>query len=418
LISPVPAASELAAPVQSSGDLVSLLASLLERVDTAYDLERAIDGVSRLCDRSGDTLRRLEPVAHRARKLLANARTQPFAGMSPRMDIAGLVIAWASGEAPDVPPLTTCPPAVVPVQAPTPRRSVLGFLSYRVLEVAARAARGNRQPLLALPTAPSGAIDPQVLADRRREHLRLHVHAGDADVIQAALRAGEISPSPNLRFAYSCTSKSHTYQGKSYTNVEFAVRVDPALGDEPTLDQVPELFLAALSKRGADYCAVTDTPAGLAEAVRWVATVWPSNREPYYAKGAAELGSNIDWWEARWHTRHFLEPLLFATEPLAKWAGCSSRWDSEPRSAANGHWRLMSWWPPSGMIALMAPRLDRPWPGSTMDGWSRARALPHLWARPRGCRVNTRRPWPPSSNMRWLVYTARRQPISTRWLPP
>jgi hypothetical protein len=56
----------------------------------------------------------------------------------------------------------------------------------------------------------------------------------------------------------------------------------------------------------------------LPEAVRWVATVWPAHREVYYAKGAAELGSNIDWWEAQWHTRHFLEPLLLPTEPIGE----------------------------------------------------------------------------------------------------
>jgi hypothetical protein len=308
-ISPASVATVLAPPVQSSGELVELVAALVEGIDDAYDLERAIDGVSRLCDRTDDTLRRLEPVARRAHKLLANARTQPFAGMSPRVDVAGLVIAWFSGKAPSIPPLNVR----------RPRQSVLGFLSHRVLEVAARAAHGIRQPLLSLPTGPGGAIDPQVLASRREEHARLRIQASQADAIQAALRAGEIPPSPKFRFVYSSHLKQRTYQGRSYTDVEFRVRVDPAFDDEPTLAQVPELFLAAVSSRGADYCGVTgDTPAGPTEAVRWVATVWPSNREPYYAKGAADLGSNIDWWEARWHNRHFLEPMLLPMEPIAE----------------------------------------------------------------------------------------------------
>jgi hypothetical protein len=52
-----------------------------------------------------------------------------------------------------------------------------------------------------------------------------------------------------------------------------------------------------------------------------VATVWPSHREPYYARGAAALGANIDWSEARWNTRHFLEPLLLPDEPVGE-MGC------------------------------------------------------------------------------------------------
>jgi hypothetical protein len=174
---------------------------------------------------------------------------------------------------------------------------------------------------LSLPTGRGGAIDPQVLAARRAELARLDIASSPADAIQAALRAGEVSLSPLVRFDYYSHLKQFTVQGKSYTNVEFRVRVDPALADEPTLDRVPELFLAAVSTLSTDHYGVGwQTQAELAEAVRCIATVWPANREPYYARGAAELGSNIDWWEAKWHTRHFLEPLLLPTEPIGDMA--------------------------------------------------------------------------------------------------
>jgi len=83
--------TEVAPPVESVPELVELLVGLLERVEQAHDLERALDGVSRLCDRTNETLRWLEPVARRARKVLA--RSEPFRGTSPREDIAGLVLA-------------------------------------------------------------------------------------------------------------------------------------------------------------------------------------------------------------------------------------------------------------------------------------------------------------------------------------
>lgn len=315
--------TELAPPVEAVPELVELLVGLLERVEQAHDLERAIDGVSRLCDRTDETLRWLEPVARRARKVLANS--EAFRGMSPREDIAGLVLAWATGEARELPPLDV---AAAKGASSWIRGSVLGFLSYRVLEVAVRAASGTRQPMLSLPTAPGGAIDPSVLASRRREHARLEIQAGRADALQAALRAGEISLPERFRFEYGSKVETRSYQGKTYKQIRFYVRVDPPLSDEPRLDRVPELFLAALgdgwtpaSPRDAEYCgAWARGPAGLSEAVRWVATVWPANREPYYAGGAAEIGQNSEWWQARWHARHFLEPLLLPTEPIGEMA--------------------------------------------------------------------------------------------------
>lgn len=182
--------------------------------------------------------------------------------------------------------------------------------------------------MLSLPTAPGGAIDPSVLASRRREHARLEIQAGRADALQAALRAGEISLPERFRFEYGSKVETRSYQGKTYKQIWFYMRVDPPLSDEPRLDRVPELFLAALgdgwtpaSPRDAEYCgAWARGPAGLSEAVRWVATVWPANREPYYAGGAAEIGQNSEWWQARWHARHFLEPLLLPTEPIGEMA--------------------------------------------------------------------------------------------------
>lgn len=306
-------------PVRSIEDLTELLARMLEGIEDAHDVERALDGTSRLCDRSDRTIRYLEPVARRAQRMLSSGQVRPFAGESPRADIAGLVTAWITGQAPTLPPFREGRFRLFG-NGTRPRRSVLGFLSYRVLEVAARAARGKPAPILALPTDRGGAIDPIVLDSRRSEIARLRVTPGEADALQAALRTGEIGPTRNVRFDFGSTSSSHTYQGKTYRHTHFELQVDPPLKDPPALSDVPGLFVAAISAFGsgaeADYCAT-----GLAEAVRWVGTVWPSNREVFYAKGAAELGRNVDWWQAMWHVRCFLEPLLLPSEPI-KQMGC------------------------------------------------------------------------------------------------
>ena len=45
----------------------------------------------------------------------------------------------------------------------------------------------------------------------------------------------------------------------------------------------------------------------------WSATLLPSHLEAFFAEGARELGNNLDWWEARWHQRVYLQPLLDPT---------------------------------------------------------------------------------------------------------
>lgn len=309
----------LPGPVRTIEDLMELLARMLEGIEDAHDVERALDGASRLCDRSDRTIRHLEPVSRRAQKMLSSGQARPFAGESPRADIAGLVTAWTTGQAPVLPPFRESRFRFLGNRT-RPRRSVLGFLSYRALEIAARAARGKPAPILGLPTDRGGAIDPMALDSRRSEMARLGVTPGEADALQAALRAGEIRPTRNVRFDFGSTSSSHTYQGKTYKHTHFELQTDPPLKEPPALSDVPGLFVAAITAFGAgaeaDYCAT-----GLAEAVRWVGTVWPNNREVFYAKGAAELGRNVDWWQAMWHVRSFLEPLLLPNEPI-KQMGC------------------------------------------------------------------------------------------------
>jgi len=46
------------------------------------------------------------------------------------------------------------------------------------------------------------------------------------------------------------------------------------------------------------------------EMKRWCATVCPVWREGWFAAGCRDLGYNIDWWQADWSTRAYLEPLL------------------------------------------------------------------------------------------------------------
>ena len=302
-------------PIDGIADLVELLAALLEEIQDPHDIERALDGVSRLCERTPDVVRRLEPIVKRAGKLLGDRAPARFDGHSPRSDIAGLIIAWATGT----------PPAAAETPHPLPRwltgrsarpdphqKSVLAFLSGRVREVAARAARGEAAPLLSLPTGRGGALEVDEFEARQRRLANAGRRPDPFDAIQARLRADGSDEGERYRFVYGATGEKH---------ISFQLRVEPAMKVEPELTDVPALFYAAVDPAGPDYGGVAASGStGLAEAIRWVGTVWPSNREPYYAKGALELGGNIDWWAARWELRCFLEPMLIPNEPLGEMA--------------------------------------------------------------------------------------------------
>ncbi len=49
---------------------------------------------------------------------------------------------------------------------------------------------------------------------------------------------------------------------------------------------------------------------------RWGRTIWPIARESWLAKGVEAIGINLDWWEAYWNNRIYLEPLTDPDVPL------------------------------------------------------------------------------------------------------
>jgi hypothetical protein len=50
--------------------------------------------------------------------------------------------------------------------------------------------------------------------------------------------------------------------------------------------------------------------------LRWALSIWPAQRESWFARSARPFANNLDWWEAEWANRTFLEPLLDADVPL------------------------------------------------------------------------------------------------------
>src|SRR3954452_1416066 len=141
---------EALTPIETAADLAIAVARALEHPEETDGLERALDGISRLCafaHLDSDSI--WPPMRKRAGRHLGERREFPGRGVAT--DFAALVAAWLDRRPPEPidPPLT-----------------VMGFCSVRMHALASRAAAGSEQRLLSAPTHTGGLIDPEGLVDR------------------------------------------------------------------------------------------------------------------------------------------------------------------------------------------------------------------------------------------------------------
>jgi hypothetical protein len=127
------------------------------------------------------------------------------------------------------------------------------FLAKRVNSVAARMREGIAQPLLSAPTHAGGWIDPQLLKQRLAASAQPH---------------------------------------------------DPL-----------DLELAQL-RAGGEYPVWLKKPLHEIHMIRWAATILPGQREEWFNTGARVLELNLDWWQALWGNKTYLESLFDPDTPL------------------------------------------------------------------------------------------------------
>ncbi|MBC3917843.1 hypothetical protein H8L32_10195 [Undibacterium sp. CY18W] len=51
--------------------------------------------------------------------------------------------------------------------------------------------------------------------------------------------------------------------------------------------------------------------------IRWSASIMPSSLEAVFAEGAHAIANNLDWWEAEWYNKAYLNLLLVPTVPMS-----------------------------------------------------------------------------------------------------
>jgi hypothetical protein len=322
-----PVRRALPAAISSVAELVQELSRVIENEGPPEDLERVLDGVSRLCAVRPENVGRLTaPLLKRAEHFLTRSTRGCFAGHAVRPIFCGLAKAWLSGDAP------------APVEKPAP--GLGGFLGARAREIAARAAARNARPLLASPTQSGGGIDPASLVARMegaetpdeldliQALLRLNQqHRIDAlesarqikgeagEALRYALGAGIAQTGGNPAIWAAASRARNPEKDDPFGAIEFTwhrrengyheprIRIEPPLPASIGVD-MPDLLV---------YKTWGEAPL-----LRWAATVWPGYREGWFVAGCREIGKNLDWWSAEWGNRVYLEPLLDSATRLSK----------------------------------------------------------------------------------------------------
>jgi hypothetical protein len=367
---------ERLAPIEDIDELIDVCARVVEDGSLVDDAERAIDGLSRLCDVVPEDFdRRLGPILKRVTGLLKKGAV-PFLGMGPEYDLCGLIYAWGRGIAIR---------ARVENERLGPRfyfeiegekldwwgrnlNKPIGMLSRRSMALAERLAVRQAAGLLSAPTHAGGWIDPAVLVDRANQWKG--EPPGIPDICLALLRLAPDNRQAALKSLKKSTDEwkqaiRHALGGKSSVGKSAAIwaaaaRARSPWADDPDVDaafpdfgpdagRVAEYQVGFKSVNEHLRLQISVTPAlsqevdqdcltiafhrlrdgdrnlqwelgGIAgrtvPAVRWTASIWPLGRESYFAGAADELGDNLDWWEAMWQNRVLLEPLLDSGTPL------------------------------------------------------------------------------------------------------
>lgn len=168
------------APIQSVDELLDAVARALEIIDSADELERILDALSRLCDqRPADFELRAAPLIQRLER---DWRWEGTPGVlqigSIYSAVELLFYTWLKGKK----------VSYEPAEGRDNFSERSAFFAQRVDEILKRVVARKSAPLLAAPTHAQGWIDPRTLVARLKELAKRKIPPPVADLIQALLR--------------------------------------------------------------------------------------------------------------------------------------------------------------------------------------------------------------------------------------
>lgn len=370
---------EPVSPITDVEELIDECLKAIEDGSLIVDIERCLDGIASLCDSLPENFDALAaPLLKRVRQKIRKDQI-PFEGYDPSADLCGVIYALCTGVVlqarPDGSRDELYRLDLDGEQVSFWRRerqSAAHVFSRLCREVAERVAKRESHRLLSTPTHRGGWISASALADRIR--IRANDEPGRNDVILAMLRLAPDHRSKVLKalpkrtewqeaVRYACgaddakigkTAALWAAAAAARSPQEPQPKVAKLFKEElPDAGRPPEYQLNIVRKKPGqytffylrmksnppapkkcdnelptvilhsarlagrdDYYAVGDFAGGTEGTVRWVATIWPLERESYFAGAIECCLNNLDWHEAQWHNKSMLDPLFDPGTPL------------------------------------------------------------------------------------------------------
>jgi hypothetical protein len=345
-------------PIAAAQELVECIAHVFEHADDVDAFERALCGLAQLAPLAGEDRARFAPVARRAAKV-----RKPLA-----RELARLLGFALDGK--------RLPRLVDRELGDDMGQDILGARIDALMDLI---AQGRGLAPLAAPSHRGGFLAPQLLAERIAAHAGAGVVAAEIEQCQALLRLvpGAASPAVAAGLPDSPLTRAFRYAlgdaiepGAQAALYAAAARIRHPRADDLALDDRhpglgPDAALAASygwhatsstwevdgkphTHHGLGLTwpsAPRDTPAALLAVRRHVPTGWPpdswrgwaftgreaglvrygasllpSDLEVWCAQGAWAFGNNLDWWEAEWHNRAYLDVLMDPVMPMTPMA--------------------------------------------------------------------------------------------------
>lgn len=362
------AANRALALISNIDDLIEACAYVFENNDDTDRFETVIHALLKLAPYSAEHKNRFGPVLKRAKKLKPDPDNWRNMDKPLARELARLLTFIFEAER--LPSTSSFAKG---------RFDVHSVICQRTEDLMDILMQGKSVSPLASPTHERGFIDPLTLIKRASEQHQLQVqqplqeqvlsllrlaHSDDVGLRQQASRLPDTPYHNALRYALGSQVVIPAKGAHSALYIA-AARVRYPDADDPQLSQLygdfgPDgahaaryQFQVEISKNEAytfyhSHLHTTPAPRAIDQAylsilrhpqtiedqgyfqkiegfggnnisqIRWSASMIPSCLEAVFAEGAHAIANNLDWWEAEWHNKAYLDLLLDPTVPISR----------------------------------------------------------------------------------------------------
>ncbi|HOE40612.1 MAG TPA: DUF6493 family protein [Rhodoferax sp.] len=282
------------APLRQLPDLIEHLAYVFENPADVDAWERGAEALVRLAPLPPAAQAGFAALTKRAKRLKWDEKPLGFA--------MAQLMAIALGENPD---LAALAPKTVALSC------AADFIAWRASSLVQLARQGLGLSPLSSPTNQGGFIDPQQLRARQAAFQRAGVEPPANEQELALMRVVPAIGKADVfdrKLTWSVSSSEGEYVFHSlHIGVEPPIRPEMHAGLKAMLT-AKHLTFGRWQTEGDGAC------------IRFAASLMPNDLEPFFAEGAHALGNNLDWWEATWQNRAYLDVLLAPTTPMTPMA--------------------------------------------------------------------------------------------------